>query len=140
MTGYNAYRGNQIHISTPLELVLLAYEALANAIYRAQEAQQRKDFTAEGLYAQRALAAVSELMNGLDYEQGGEIASSLGSLYVYTTQQILSAQSGNDEKIYTDLIGVINTLRSGWMELRDQQHSLNHQNKLPQQQSIALAA
>ncbi|MDX8414098.1 MAG: flagellar export chaperone FliS [Mariprofundales bacterium] len=140
MTGYKAYRGQQVQTSSPLELVLLAYEVLVSALHRAREAQKQQDFEAESRHAQHALEAIAELMNGLDYELGGEIAANLGSLYVYATQQILAAQGGNDEQSYTNLIGVINVLRSGWMELRDQQRPTHHQNELPQQQRVALAA
>jgi len=140
MTGYKAYRGQQVKTSSPLELVILTYEVLVSALYRASEAQKQQDFVAEADHAQHAMEAVSELMNGLDYEQGGEIASDLGSLYVYTTQQILGAQGGNDITVYTDLIGVINTLRSAWMELRDRQR-VTPQATTPQEQPrIALAA
>lgn len=139
MTGYKAYRGQQVQTSSPLELVLLAYEVLSSALYRASEAQKQKDFAAEAKHAQQAIEAVAELMNGLDYEHGGDIAASLGSLYAYTTQQILAAQGSNDPAIYNNLINIVNELRSGWMELRDRQQQ--PATSLDQQpQRIAMAA
>jgi len=121
MTGYKAYRGQQVQTSSPLELVLLAYEALASAIFRARDAKLAGDIEVETAHVQHALAAVSELMNGLDYDRGGEIAANLGSLYVYITQQLMVAHGEDDEKTYLKILSITNELRSGWMTLRDQQ-------------------
>ncbi|MDQ6964289.1 MAG: flagellar export chaperone FliS [Mariprofundales bacterium] len=144
MTGYRAYRGQQVQTSSPLELILLAYEVLICSLHRTMEAQKQQDFVAESLHAQQAIAAVTELMNGLDYDNGGDIAADLGSLYLYTTQQIITAQGSNDPQKYQELIDLINVLRSGWMELRDRQRTTPNttytQEEAPQQPRIALAA
>ncbi|MDX8408922.1 MAG: flagellar export chaperone FliS [Mariprofundales bacterium] len=121
MTGYKAYRGQQVRTSSPLELVLLAYEALASATFRARDAKLAGDILVETENVQHALAAVSELMNGLDYDRGGEIAANLGSLYVYITRQLMVAHGEDDDKTYLEVMNLINELRSGWMGLRDQQ-------------------
>lgn len=121
MTGHQAYRGRQVHTSSPLELVLLAYEVLSSATHRARIAQQQKDYAAEAGHVQHALAAVTELMNGLDYDAGGTIAANLGSLYLYITRRLLAAQGSNDPAIYDEVIALVNELRSAWTELKARQ-------------------
>jgi len=138
MTGYNAYRGNQVKTSTPLELVLLTYEALSTALHRASEALQQKNFSAEEKQTTIALSAIAELMNGLDYDNGGDLAGDLGTLYSYITQQILTAQATNDGTAYNELRKTVDILRTGWMELRDLQQAPSHPT--PQTQRVALAA
>jgi len=143
MTGYNAYRGNQVKTSTPLELVLLTYEALSTALHRASEACQKSDFSAEEVQTTIALSALSELMNGLDYDAGGELAGDLGALYSYMVQQILTAQAANDPAAYNALRKTADVLRTGWMELKvREQTATATAYSAPQQQtaSIALAA
>ena len=123
MTGYNAYRGNQINASTPLELTLLTYEALASALHQAKLAHQANDFDTTAEQSHRALRAIAEMLNSLDYEQGGQLAVNLGSLYVYMTKRILAAQTDDTQKILTEVEEICNNLRSGWQELKKQQEN-----------------
>ena len=132
MPGSKAYRSHQVQTSSPLELVLLSYEVLFSALHRAKKAQEDHDFKAEAQHAQQAVEATVELMNGLDYERGGDIATNLASLYTYTIQRVLDAQRENDAAIYDHLIHIVGELRSGWIELRNRQHAQPQQPSAPQ--------
>jgi len=121
MTGYNAYRNSQVNVSTPLELTLLAYEVLTSALHRTLIAHHAQDFVIEAEQSHRALRALSEMLGSLDYDQGGQLAANLGSLYAYMTKQILLAQTDDAEKLLNEVLGIANELRSGWWELKEEQ-------------------
>jgi flagellar protein FliS len=60
---------------------------------------------------------VTELMVSLDFEQGGEIAKNLFSLYTWFNQELLEANIGQDPRRITDIRNMLNELRGAWNEI-----------------------
>jgi flagellar protein FliS len=59
---------------------------------------------------------LTELMVSLDFEQGGEIAKNLFSLYTWFNQELLRANIAQDYKRLLTVRGMINDLRGAWVE------------------------
>jgi flagellar protein FliS len=59
---------------------------------------------------------VTELMVSLDFEQGGEIAKNLFSLYTWFNQELLRANIAQDHKRLLTVRGLLNELRGAWVE------------------------
>ncbi|MDR1955769.1 MAG: flagellar export chaperone FliS [Treponema sp.] len=60
---------------------------------------------------------ISELMVSLDFEQGGEIAKNLFSLYGWFNQELLEANIALDLQRVTGIRDMINDLRGAWGEV-----------------------
>jgi flagellar protein FliS len=60
---------------------------------------------------------ITELMVSLDFEQGGEIARNLFSLYTWFNQELLEANIAHDAKRITVVRSMISELRGAWNEI-----------------------
>jgi len=121
MTGYQAYKGNQIEGAGPLGLVILTYDALNRALGRAQLAIESGDFNQEGEHTGRALEAIIELSSSLNVEEGGDVAIGLARLYAYMVNTLTENMCSGSAKGVEEVMSLAQTLRDGWQELADQQ-------------------
>jgi flagellar protein FliS len=60
---------------------------------------------------------ITELMVSLDFEQGGEIAKNLFSLYTWFNQELLAANISQDPQRLSSVRNMLNDLRSAWNEI-----------------------
>ena len=60
---------------------------------------------------------ITELTVSLDFEQGGEIAKNLFSLYTWFNKELLEANISQDIKRVNSVRNQINELRSAWAEV-----------------------
>ena len=139
MTGYKAYQGNQIQGSGPLGLVLLTYESLFKALGRTEHAIVAGDLAAEAEHTGRAMEALIELSASLNFEEGGEIAKNLGSIYDYMFKRLTEGMCSSSTEHVKEVMGLVQTLRDGWQQLaRDHQKELSdHANSAPHQSRVA---
>jgi len=123
MTGYKAYQGYQVDGSSPLGLVLLSYEALYKSLGRVRRAIDAGDLAAEADHTGRAMEAIIELASSLDMEKGGEVASSLASLYTYMMKRLGEGMCSCSTEATDEVIRLVQTLREGWQQLDRQQQN-----------------
>ncbi len=121
MTGYQVYQGNQIEGAGPLGLVLLSYEALYKALGRTRLAVQASDMVAEAEQTNRAMEALIELATNLNMEEGGQLAESLASLYVYMMNRLTEGLCSTSTQHIDEVMKLTQELREGWMLLSAQQ-------------------
>ena len=60
---------------------------------------------------------ITELIVSLDFEQGGDIAKNLFSLYTWFNKELLEANISHDPQRITAVRNQLCELRSAWMEL-----------------------
>jgi flagellar protein FliS len=60
---------------------------------------------------------ITELMASLDFEQGGEIAKNLFSLYTWFNQELLAANINQDPRRIASVRNMLNDLRNAWNEI-----------------------
>jgi flagellar protein FliS len=60
---------------------------------------------------------ITELMVSLDFEQGGDIAKNLFSLYTWFNKELLEANIAQDIKRILVVRNMLNELRSAWAEI-----------------------
>ncbi len=112
--GLNAYRQTEVQSRTPLELVVMLYDAAIRHIVAAKTAIAQRDILARKEAIGRLLAIVAELQNTLDIERGGHIASTLDDLYGYMISRIMDAVSTNNAAPLSEVERLIVTIREGW--------------------------
>ena len=65
----------------------------------------------------KAQEIITELTVSLDFEQGGEIAKNLFSLYTWFNKELLEANISQDIRRITAVRNQLNELRSAWTEV-----------------------
>jgi len=60
---------------------------------------------------------VSELMVSLDFEQGGDIAKNLFSLYTWFNRELMEANINQDARRLSTVRNHMDTLRTAWQEV-----------------------
>ena len=121
MSAYQTYREQQIEGASPIGLVLLTYEALLKSLQRAKYAAETGNIEHEANHISRAMEALIELSTSLDFEQGGEMARRLGSLYAFMRQHLLEGMTKDSVKSISEVFSIAQTLSEGWHELAQQQ-------------------
>ena len=66
---------------------------------------------------------ITELTVSLDFEQGGEIAKNLFSLYTWFNKELLESNISQDAKRITAVRNLLNELRSAWAEIAAKSNS-----------------
>jgi flagellar protein FliS len=112
-----AYRQTSVQSSSPLELVVLLYDGVLRHLTAARTALQSNDLQARRVAFSRALAIVTELQSTLNVEQGGAIAASLDSLYIYVTSRLLDANRSGDVGALDEVDGLLRSLRDAWSQI-----------------------
>ena len=114
----NAYLRTQVQSSTPLERVVMLYDAALRALDGAREAMTKHDLLARRAAISRARSRSStELQNTLDLERGGKIAADLDRLYDYVLTRILDAQTTQQPQGLDDARRVLEPLREAWQAI-----------------------
>lgn len=113
--GYNAYQRIQTQTSSPGQLVVMLYNALANDLRRGEAALLRDDGEETHRALVRAQDIVMELMASLDREQGEDLATQLADLYQYIYQRLLDANVKKDVDAVREVASLVTPLREAWI-------------------------
>src|SRR5512135_615063 len=111
------YREVEIGTANPIQLIVVLYDGAVNYLQEAKGHLQRGDIEGRTRAINRTLAIVSELQATLNFEEGGQVARSLESLYAYVKGRLIAANLGQDDKPLSEVISLLSTLRSAWQEL-----------------------
>jgi flagellar protein FliS len=116
----NIYTDTKLQTAKPYELINLLYEHLIQILEKTKEIFDEKSpskyekITTSLLHAQEI---VSELINSLDMEKGGEISKNLFRLYEYVYWCLIQANIKKDKKFIIDAETIINDLKDAWQKL-----------------------
>lgn len=98
-------------------LVLLGLEGILEYIRRARLAIQAKDLSAKADSMDKAYQLTAHLLASVNFEQGGEIAKNLDSLYRFLLNQLAQANIFDDLQALDDCQPVLVDLRDAWKGL-----------------------
>lgn len=116
------YRETRIKTASPAQLVVMLYDEAVKqcdiAIGLLQDGTKKNPQNIEKVH--KALGKVqdiiTELMAGLDFDSGGDIAEDLFALYVWFGRQILEANLAKDPEPVASVRAMMDDLRSAWSE------------------------
>lgn len=111
------YLQTQVRSRTPLELVVMLYDAAQQACTTACDAMARKDIPARRTALSKALAIIAELQGTLDMDGGGDIAAELDRLYTWMTSQLVKATVEQSAKPIQDVRKILGILRGAWQQI-----------------------
>jgi flagellar protein FliS len=121
----SAYRETRIKTASQGQLVIMLYDEAVKHLDRGLDllgmnTTGKKD---PGKIEQISKAIIktqeiiTELMVSLDFEQGGDIAKNLFSLYNWFNQELLEANVKQDMRRVTIIRNMVNELRGAWSEI-----------------------
>jgi len=114
----NSYHRTAIETAEPIQLIILCYEAAINDLKQAKDLHERREMNEAYQKIRHAQDIITELLVGLDYERGGDIARSLNRLYNFILRQLIGINSREDTSIYGHLVKILSELRDGWEAIK----------------------
>ncbi|MGX3011994.1 flagellar export chaperone FliS [Helicobacter sp. 23-1044] len=120
MTNQNAYMlYQQTHTSTesPQKLIEMLYEGILRFSSLAKKSIEAGDIEKKIYYINRITDIFTELLNVLDYENGGEVAHYLTGLYMQQIKFLTQANLENDTAKIDIVIRVARGLLDAWREI-----------------------
>ena len=113
---YATYSQNNASIESPQKLIRMLYEGVLRFTAQAKKAIEDKDIEKRTYWINRSSAIFAELINSLNYDNGGQIAHYLNGLYVYQLKLLSEANIYNDTTKLDEVMNVARELLSAWKE------------------------
>jgi flagellar protein FliS len=117
VNGANAYHSTGVMTADPKRLVIMCYEGAIDSLKLAKKMFIAKDFESKAKAITKAQGIISELMQALDFEKGGEIAKNLDAIYNYISRRIIEADITRDLSGLDEAIRILEELKSAWEEI-----------------------
>jgi flagellar protein FliS len=114
----NMYQRTAIETADPLQLIILCYDAAIDNLKQAKELHDRHEMNDAYRKIRHAQDIITELLVGLDYERGGDIARNLNRLYNFILRRLIGINSREDASVYEHLVKILTELRDGWEGIR----------------------
>lgn len=112
-----AYKEAGVMTASPAQLVVMLYDGAGRFLRQAAAAMEEADVPRSNERLQRAEAIVQELLDTLDFEKGGEVATSLRDLYFFALRHLGEARIERDPAKVRQVIQMFGELRGSWAEI-----------------------
>ena len=100
--------------ASPHRLIQMLMEGGLTRLAQARGAMERDQTALKGELIGKAIAIVGGLREGLNLEQGGEVAANLDSLYEYMIARLLEANLKNEAAPLDEVADLLRNVKSGW--------------------------
>lgn len=100
--------------ASPHRLIQMLMEGGLTRIAQARGAMERQQTAMKGELIGKAIGIIGGLREGLDLQQGGELAANLDSLYQYMVSRLLEANMKNDAVQLDEVAGLLRNVKTGW--------------------------
>jgi len=114
----DVYYRTAIETADPLHLIILCYDSAICDLKEAKELHERREMNEAYRKIRHAQDIITELLVGLDYERGGNIARNLNRLYNFVLRQLIGINSREDTLVYDHLIKILSRLKDGWAAIK----------------------
>lgn len=115
-----AYATNQTHTGVdaadPGQLIVLVYERIFDHLKLAKKALEDGGYGIEPFTKAHDLIQQG-LLACLDYQDGGEVALSLGAIYEWSLREVLNARLTKSPEKVQEILDVLGPLYEAWLEL-----------------------
>jgi flagellar secretion chaperone FliS len=110
------YLKNNVEGMNNDELILFIYQEMLKILNQTIYYFDKNDIEKRVNAINKAIEVINALMSILNFEQGGEIAIRLRSLYLYSVKKLTSANFDKDPKPVNEVIRIFKDLYSGWAQ------------------------
>ncbi len=104
-------------VPIPEHMVVLLLEGGQRFLAEAQEAIRRQDSTIRDYFVNKVLAILTELVNRLNGETGGDLVDNLVRVYDWWGVEVLAAASENDEQRLRVVAAQMGEIRKSWEQV-----------------------
>ena len=128
------YLDNKIQHASQSELITMLYDGALNFLTQMKQAILEEKHNVRDDAFGRVQSILQELQLSINYEEGGEIATSFASLYSFMLKHLFESNLKSDTSGVEDIQEMIRELRSAWQEAATEQKiaantSRPHQSK-----------
>ncbi len=102
----------------PHSLVQILYTELTAALDRTHDALLRKDLVAKSTHITKVLSILHVLAGSLDFDRGGEVATSLARLYEWARRRVIETSRTNDQQPIEEVRKAIADISEAWDSIR----------------------
>jgi len=120
----SSYKETRIKTAGQGQLIVMMYDGaikqLTIALDLLEENKEKRDPASIELINKAIMKTeeiITEFMISLDFEQGGEIAKNLFSLYTWFNRELLEANISQDVKRITNVRKMLSDLRNTWSQV-----------------------
>ena len=103
------------------QLIEMLFDGIKDRLNQALGCLEHEDYEGKGHALSSAVEILVGLQASLDHEKGGELAGNLEALYDYMQRRLFRASCDNDASAITEVSDLIDTLRSAWKVIGDQE-------------------
>ena len=114
----DSYKKLQIETADQLSLILMLYDRAILSLEKAKKEISEKKLEEKHHSLTKAGDIVFELMQSLDRDKGGEIATSLSQLYNFVIREIIDADANLNIKALDNAKGILSELRKSWENIK----------------------
>lgn len=100
--------------ASPHRLIQMLMEGGISRLAQAKGAMLHGQTGVKGELIGKAIAIIGGLREGLDLQQGGEIAQNLDSLYEYMVSRLCEANLSNEVAMIDEVADLLRNVKSGW--------------------------
>lgn len=104
----------QVSEASPHRLIQMLMEGGLSRLAQAKGAMQRGDSGLKGELISQSISIIGGLREGLDFQQGGEVAVNLDRLYEYMIHQLLQANLQSNIQMIDEVAGLLRNVKVGW--------------------------
>lgn len=114
---YNIYQQTHSRVESPSKLIEMLYEGILRFSSLAKRGIEVGDIEKKIYYINRTTDIFTELLNVLDYENGGDVAHYLTGLYTQQIKFLTQANVENNTEKIDIVIKVTRGLLEAWREI-----------------------
>ena len=101
----------------PHQLIVMLMDGALERISGARGAIENGALSNKSRLLHKAVEIIHELHASLDFDTGGAIASNMGDLYDYASQQLLRASLENRTDLLDEVTNLLREIRSAWIAI-----------------------
>ncbi len=136
MTGqryYEQYHSANVGTADKVLLVSMLYERALMLAKNTGDQIVTKNMSGKAESISKLLAIISELMDSLDFEKGGQISINYNELYRFMFQQLIQINRNNDLKPLRVVVKILTDMKEGWDHVVKVHRSAQEQPVAPKQ-------
>lgn len=124
MNKINQYRTMQAETARPYDLVVTLYEALENTLETAHAMMIKGDTKGTNKSVNKSIEIIGVLREGLDKDNGAEIAANLDRLYEFMSANLLKAVANKNPEKIAEVISTLKPIKGAWNEIPTEERSI----------------
>ncbi len=114
---FKAYQATNVTTAKPEKVLLMLYEGCIKFVRLAKTKMVEKKIAEKGKNISKALAIISELINTLDHEVGGQLSADLENLYIFMMDKLIEANMFNKVEDLEVVEKLLMTLFEAWTDV-----------------------